>query len=265
MTHYHALIYTDFYNSILYTGKPNEVGNKVSDSIRRPNVASAQFGFLLAKILMELKENESKNLETIKLICSNLTIDDDSNELYFNSERLSAIETCPDLIGLLQQLRELWRWDDFPLLMAIVSPFTACQELIQNYKSKLCNEMKLQHIYEYCKQEGSSVPDGYDKMKAIVKNRNFSDITLEEYSELKQFTSKHCGVKSYALCPFCKAESHSLVLEWYIPLTASKKMADVATKNANTFIAAGFVYLEISGTIICDTTNNVSQYVYTCI
>ncbi|XP_065903140.1 ankyrin repeat, PH and SEC7 domain containing protein secG-like isoform X2 [Dysidea avara] len=239
-------------------GKPHKV-SKASESIRRPKVASAQFGFLLAKILMELNENESKNLETIKLICSNLTIDDDSNDLYFSSEQLNAIETCPDMRRLLQLLRELWRWDDFPLLMAIVSPFAACQELIQNYKSKLCSEMKLQHIYECSKQEGSSVPDGYDKMIAIVKNRNFSDVTLEEYSELKQFTFKHCGVKSYVICPFCKAESHSLVLEWCIPLTAVKKMVDAATKNASKFIAAGFVYLKISVARICDTRNNKEE------
>ena len=130
--------------------------------------------------------------------------------------------------------------------------------MIQMYKKKLCSDLKLCHIYEQCRQEGCDVPDGYSKMFAIIKTKTYSDITLKEYEELKEFISKHCGVESYVLCPFCKAGSHSLILEWYIPLTAVKHMVDIATKNTEVLITEGFVYLKISMNKIIDRREIVS-------
>ena len=201
----------------------------------------------------------------IKGVCSALTIDDDSNELYFNEKQLKDIETCSQLRTLfVHQLRGLWRWDDFPLLIAIVQPFNTCQKMIQSYKSKLCSEMQLKQIYEDCKQEDLSIPDGYEKMIAIVKDKNFYEITLEEYHELKQFTAQYCGVQSYVICPFCKAGSHSLLLEWYIPFTAVKHMGDTAGKNTHAFIMEGFIYLKISETEILNTVKVSNHYNKCC-
>ena len=237
-----------------YADQPHQLVPAKTAKDKKPNVDSAQFGILLTKILKELTKNEADNLEMIKSVCSTLTTDDESNDLYFNEEQLKKIDTCSQLRTLfVHQLRGLWRWDDFPLLIAIVQPFGSCQEMIQNYKSKLCSEMQLKHIYEHCKQENLTIPDGYDKMVAIIKNRNFYEITLQEYHELKQFTSRHCGVKSYVICPFCKADSHSLLLEWYIPFTAVKHMVDTAGKNIHAFTMEGFIYLKISETEILNT------------
>ena len=225
------------------------------------NEASAEFGFLLWEILELLKKNESRNLSVIKIVCSNLTIKDDSSTLLFTDEQLKAIEIYTDMDSLFrQQFRYYWRWDDCRFLTTIVSKLkegSACKKMIQMYKTKVCSDIKLCHIYEQCKQEGCGVPDGYSKMTAIIKDRNFSDITLKQYDDLKQFISEHCGVESYVICPFCKAGSHSLILEWYIPLTAVTEMVDTATKNIDVFITKGFVYLKIFQTRIFDKRNNV--------
>lgn len=180
--------------------------------------------------------------------------------MVFNSEQLKTILSSPDIRTLLvEKLRECWRWDDFQLLDDIVSSLSnTCQELITSYKQRICGEMKLQHIYEQCKKDGQEIPEGYDKMIAIIKNKKFFEITLTEYEELKKFVSKHCGVRSSVICPFCRAGSHSSMLEWYIPLTAVKHMVDIALTNIDVFIAKGFVYLKISQTRILDERNTVS-------
>ncbi|XP_065902148.1 uncharacterized protein [Dysidea avara] len=203
--------------------------------IKIPCEASVEFGVLLGEILELLKKNERTNLDIVKSICSNLTIKDDTDMLYFNAEQLKTIEAYSDIVALFrQQFRYYWRWDDCTFLTIVVSKLKegmTCIEMIQMYKKKLCSNLKLCHIYEQCRQEGCDVPDGYSKMVAIIKTKTYSDITLKEYEELKEFISKHCGVESYVLCPFCKAGSHSLILEWYIPSTAVKHMVDIATKN----------------------------------
>ena len=243
----------------------NKDGDTMSTLIKSPDDASAEFGVLLYEILELLQKNEAKNLITIKCICSTLTIKDKSKALYFTAEQLKAINAYSDIAALfLQQFRYVWRWDDCTFLTTIVSKLkegTNYMEKIQIYKNKICTEIKLCHIYEQCKQEGHGAPDGYDKIYAIVKNKNFLDITLKEYEELKEFVSKHCGVESYVLCPFCKAGSHSLILEWYIPLTAVTQMVDIATKNANTFVMEDFMYLQISTVTIIAKGQTVSEWV----
>jgi len=217
--------------------------------IKVPCEASAEFGVLLGEILELLKKNEVKNLFIVKSICSSLTIKDDTDILFFNAEQLKAIEAYDDIAALFrQQFRYFWRWDDCTFLSIVVSKLkqgAACVDMIQMYKNKLCSDIKLCHIYEQYKQDGCDVPDGYSKMIAIVQNKTYAEITLKEYEQLKEFITKHCGVEAYVLCPFCKAGSHSLILEWYIPTTAVKHMVDIATQNANLFVTEGCVYLKI--------------------
>jgi len=221
---------------------------------------------LLGDILELLKKNEAKNLFIVKSICSSLTIKDDTDILFFNAEQLKEIEAYDDIAALFrQQFRYFWRWDDCTFLTIVVSKLkegAACIEMIQMYKNKLCSDIKLCHVYEQYKQEGCDIPDGYSKMVAIVKNRTYADITLKEYEELKEFISKHCGVETYVLCPFCKAGSHSLILEWCIPLPAVKHMVDTATKNTDVFITEGFLYLKILLYKIFDIREIVSNYDY---
>ena len=230
--------------------------------ILTPIQASSEFGSLLANILQELAKNEADNLELIKVMCSCLTVEENSSALFFSEEEQKAINACSNIRTLLTtKLRHCWRWDDFSFLKKIVQSLDSaehCEQLLDKYEKKIFIQMKLQHIHEHCQQQKQNLPEGYHKMVAIVQDKIFSRITLEEYKQLKDFISQHCKVEPYVISPFTKASVSSLLLEWWIPLTAVPHMVEMATINANVFIAQNFVYLKISSNVIFDKRNNVS-------
>jgi len=230
--------------------------------ITTPHQASSEFAILLMDIINELEKNESKNLEKIKGVCSFLTIKDDPGVLLFNEEQKEAIDACDNIRTLLtKNLRVCWRWDDFTLLKVLVQSLESsenCEMMLNQFEQKLDNQMKLQQIYEHCIQEKRNVPDGYNKMVAIVRGKIFSRITKEEYDALQQFIVTHLGVKPYVIPPFYKAADSSLVLEYFVPITANSHMIDTAVKNMDEFVKASFVYLKISLTVIFDLRQNVS-------
>lgn len=228
--------------------------------ISTPNEASIEFGILLMKIINELRKNEIENLEIIKDLCPYLTPRDDPTVLLFSAEQLQGISECSNLKTMFQNnLRGCWRWDDFSLLKKLVHLInsTVCKELLQQYEQALDCAMKLQAIYEHCRQENNELPEGYTKMVVIIKDKNFLDITLEEYQILKEFTAQHCQIPSYFLSPFIQASESSLLLEWSVPLTAVSYMVKKATNNSDFFVKEGFVYLEISSSVIFDNRDNV--------
>ena len=230
--------------------------------IVNPRQASTEFGILLANIIKELAKNEAENLELIKVVCSCLTVNKDPNGLLFNEEQQKEINAFSNIRTLFTtKLRCCWRWDDFTFLKNIVQAVDLdghCEQLLDQYEEKLSIKMKLQDIYEYCQQQQENLPEGFHKMVAIVQNKIFSRITLEEYKKLKEFVSQHCKVESYVISPFIRGGISSLLLEWMIPLTAVPYMIEMATMNANVFITQSFVYLRISSTVIFDKRNNVS-------
>ena len=230
--------------------------------IVNPRQASTEFGILLANIIKEMAKNEAENLELIKVVCSCLTVNKDPNGLLFNEEEQKEINAFSNISTLFTtKLRCCWRWDDFTFLKNIVQAVDSaghCEQLLDQYEEKLSIKMKLQDIYEYCQQQQENLPEGFHKMVAIVQNKIFSRITLEEYRKLKEFVSQHCKVGSYVISPFIRGGISSLLLEWMVPLTAVPHMIEMATMNANVFITQSFVYLRISSTVIFDKRNNVS-------
>ena len=238
-----------------------------SDKVFTPKQASSEFGILLANIIKVLAKNEVDNLEFIKVMCSCLTVEEDANALLFSEEQQEAINACGNIRTLFTtKLRHCWRWDDFTFLKKIVQSLDSadrCEllQLLDQYENKIYIQMKLQYIHEYCQQEKQNLPEGYHKMVAIVQDKIFYHVTLEEYKELKEYISQHCKVDPYVISPFTKAGISSLLLEWMVPLTAVPHMIEMATMNANVFITQNFVYLQISSTVIFDKRNNVS-YMY---
>ena len=227
-----------------------------------PEEASAEFGFLLGNIIKELSKNETENLELIKDMCSCLTVKGDPSTLLFNEDQQEAINACGNIRTLFRKkLRYCWRWDDFSFLTNIVQSLDSsdhCLHLIHQYEKKIYSKMKLRDIHEYCIQQSKDLPEGYHKMVAIIKNKSFLRITLEEYRKLKEFISQHCKVESYTISHFTEAWFGSLLLEWFVPSTAVSHMIKMATINANVFITQSFVYLKISSTVIFDKRDNVS-------
>ena len=227
-----------------------------------PHQGSSEFAILIAKIIEELKQNEVENLETIKIVCSHLTVREDPHVLLFTEGQQETINACNNLQMLFtKNLRGCWRWDDFPLLKLLLQSLKCsdhCEVMLAQYEQKLDSQMKLQQIYEHCMQEDQEIPAGYEKMVAVVQNKLFSRITKEEYDELKRFISEHCGVKPYVIPPFYKAGRSSLYLEFIVPMTAVSHMIETASKNINKFQEASFVYLKIASILLFDITNTVS-------
>ena len=221
----------------------------------------------MREIIKELKKNEDDNLEIIKDLCPYLTAKDDEKVSLFSTDELKAIDVCSDIRRMFKEnLRECWRWDDFSFLNKIIRYINSsvCKSLLDKYQQSLCYKMKLKEICEHYKQAKKDLPDGYSAMFAIVE-KNFVEITLKEYLELKNFTSRYCGVDPMFMSPFVSAGPYSSIMfEWFIPLTAISYMVKVATSNADIFIQEGFVLLKISSAMIFDRRADVSS-IHLCI
>ena len=255
---------------ILCTYVGNQVAHlSVSTKINTPSKASVEFSKLVREIVSELEKNEKHSLIYIRDLCTHLSPKDDPTALLFSRERLTAINACNDLKALFLELRDCWRWDNLSLLEEIVEAVgtSDCKSLISQYQQNLDYEMELRMIYKHFEQE-KCLPDGYTAMFAVAE-KSYFEITLEEYSELKEFASQCCGVKQMFMSPFARSSPDSSVLfEWFIPLTAISYMVKKATSNASAFTQKGFVFLKIDSTEIFDfrfKTIDVSSYIrYAC-
>ena len=223
--------------------------------------ASAEFAILLQQILKELKKNENDNLELLKIMSSTLTVKNKSGVRMFSDSELEGIYACDNINTLLVvKLRHCYRWDDHSMLTLLMKNINSqeCLKLLQLFEFKMYSQIKLQQICEQLSEGSSRIPDCYDKMIAIV-DKIFSDITKEEYDELKQFISQHCGVEPYVMTPFSKASPFSsIVIEWSIPINPVSYMIRTANRNAHVFTKEIFVYLKISSTVIFDHRDIVS-------
>ena len=183
---------------------------KKSDSVIADQ-ASVEFGILLDEILKELKENESENLKLLKRASSTLTVKDTSGVRMFSDSEVEGICACNDIEKLLViKLRHCYRWDDHSMLNVLMNKINSkkCLNLLQLFESKISITIKLQQMSAQFSQDSTPFPDNYHKMVAIV-DKVFSDITKEEYDELKQFISQQCGVEPYVMSPFSKASPFS--------------------------------------------------------
>ncbi|XP_065902173.1 uncharacterized protein [Dysidea avara] len=232
----------------------------VSDVFNTAEQASVEFAILLQQILKELKKNKDDNLELLKIMSSTLTVKDKSGVRMFGDAELESIKACNDIDTLLVfKLRHCYRWDDHSMLSVLMSSLNAvkCLESLEKFQIKIDIKMKLQEIYEHCLKESSKFPEGYHKMVAIVDKKIFSSITKEEYDELKQFISQHCGVEPYVMSPFSKVSPFSsVVFEWFIPVNAVSYMIETAKNNIHKFTKEIFLYLKISKTVIFDHRDN---------
>ena len=230
--------------------------------------ASVEFGILLNEIIKELKKNENENLELLKTISSSLTVQKREGARMFSDSELEGIHACNNVSTLLVvKLRHCYRWNDHSMLTVLMSSLNTTKSLksLHLFETKLYSKMKLKHMHEHCFQESSEFPEGYHKMVAIV-NKIFSSITKEEYDELKQFISQHCGVEPYVMSPFSKASPFfSIAFEWFIPVTAVSYMIETAKSNVNYIKKPKiFEYLKISSTVILDQRDNVRYLAILC-
>ena len=226
-----------------------------------PDKASAEFGTVLDKIVKKLEKKEASNLRKLKIVSATLTVQKASKVHVFTDGQLEEIKACDSIYTLLvYKLRHCYRWDDFSMLTLLMSSIDSkkCLSLLKKFEVKINSKMKLQQIYEYCKQTSAKFSAEYHKIVAIVDDKIFSKITQKEYNVLKHFVSEQCGVEDYVISPVTKITVSSLILEWYIPVTAVAHMIKIALNNKGNFTKNCFVYLKISTTLIFDHRNIVS-------
>ena len=236
-----------------------------TNTISTAEQASVEFGVLLDEILEELMKNESKNLKLLKRTSSTLTLKDKSGIKMFSDSEVEAIYACNNIETLLIiKLRHCYRWDDHSMLNVLMSKLNAeeCLRLLRLFETKVYSKMKLQQLHEHSLQGSVYIPEGYHKMITIV-DKIFSDITKEDYDELKEFISQYCGVEPYVMSPFSTVSPfNSMVIEWFIPVNAVSYMIKTAKNNVHMFTKEYiFLYLKISSTVIFDHRNNVSTTV----
>ena len=227
--------------------------------IVNPKKANSEFAITVSRIeKMLMTSNETENLDAIKSVCGYLHISDNSDKLMFTKEQLREIDACSNVRDIFRQFRFHLRWDDHLILIAIIDRLDSeeCEELLGKFQSKIDCQMRLEEIFEECKKHKEEIPKGFNKMVAIV-NKKYSQITKEEYDQLKCFITEHCGVESYVLSPFLNMSSSSLLLEWLVPSTAITHMVETATNNKHIFIKESFVFLQIATTVVLDTKNEV--------
>ena len=228
-------------------------------------MCSIEFSKLVSKIITELKKNEEENLDIIKDLCPYISPKDDEKVLLFSKDQLKAIDAHNDIRRLFKEdLRECLRWNEFSLLEEIIKYINSsvCKSLLSQYKQNIEYRMKLKEIYDNFEKEKCSQPEGYSEMVAIIKDKNFFEITLEEYNEIKEFTAKHCGVKSWFLSRFVETlPFYSLLIKWFVPLSVVSYMVKIATDNTDIFIGKNFVYLKISSVVVFDKRDNVRKFI----
>ena len=233
-----------------------------------PDEASVEFGILLDEIVLELEKNEASNLRRLKTISSTLTIQKASKDHVFTDGQLEKIQACDSIYTLLvNKLRHCYRWDDYSMLTILILSIKSenCLSLLRSFEVKISSKLKLQQIYEHCKQTSAEFSEEYHKIVTIVRDKIFSEITKEEYDVLKHFVSEQCGVEDHVMSPVAKMAVSSLILEWYIPVTAVAHMIKIALSNKGNFAKNCFMYLKISATLIFDHRNIVSTHGFTII
>ena len=226
-----------------------------------PHEASVEFGILLTEIVQELEKDKDSNLRKLKTVSSTLTIQKSSKVHVFTDGQLEEIQACNSICTLLViKLRRCYRWDDFSMLTILMSSVRSeyCLSFLRNFEAKVNSKMKIQQIHEHCKQKSVEFSEEYHKIIGIVHNKIFSKITKEEYDVLKHFISEQCDVEDYVISPFTKIIESSLILEWYIPVTAIAHMIKIALSNEVNFTKNCFLYLKISSTVIFDHRDTVS-------
>ena len=243
--------------------KDTHSGNLIQFST--PDEASIEFGILLDEIVQELEKDETSNLRKLKTVSSTLTVQKASKHHVFTDTQLEEIQACNSVHKMLVfKLCHCYRWDDFSMLTVLMFSIKSksCLSLLKKFEVKLNSKIKLQQIYEHRKQNSAKFSEEYHKIVAIVDDKVFSEITHKEYEILKHFVSEQCGVEDYVISPVAKITISSLILEWYIPVTAAAHMIKIASSNKVNFSKNCFVFFKISSTVILDHRDIVSACTY---
>ena len=202
--------------------------------------------------------DQHNNLKICKDYCTLLRISSNSNDLLFDSERITQIKECSDFTQLFGIVSLHMSWDEHPILTHIVDECRSIkgQQEIEKFENKLALLQGLQLVASDSSAETSSKE--FARFYIIV-NRPYKQVTMEDYKEIKAYIFSHLNVYAYVAVGFIRLLCHSLHIEWLITIQAVSHMTKVARKNQDFFIKNGYVFIQIANEVV------ISEKVSTCL
>ena len=215
----------------------------------KPSISkqSAEFGTLLSEIQGILEQAPKLNLDKLKAICFSLTSNDSS--LTFNSQEIARIKACTSVDDMFYELRDYWRYDDHPLLYAIVkrSGSPEAMQKLELFRNKMKYHKKLTEVYDHSQSSQTPLPEGYTKMVAIVE-KDYDEITFAECEEIKKMLYSYFG--DPVPRPPTYEPSDSIKITWYIPIEAVGRVLERAYRATEKFPLLSISFFEVHEIII---------------
>ena len=223
-----------------------------SSTVRTADPFSAQFSTLVAAVeaLLMQCHNHDK-LEQCAQFCSNLTISDNSDKLLFNDEQLQKIISCKTFHELFMILRKHWSWQDYSILTHIIdiSGLKEAKDELELFETRMAAYQGMKVISENIPSE--SIPPDYIRLKILIK-KPYRGLTVEKYTELRDFVFKYLDINRYIALPFIEFLYSSLQLQWYVLKKAVPHMIKMAQQNETIFTSNSVVLIHIGQCVVFD-------------
>ena len=211
---------------------------------------SIEFGTVVSEIADILESEIKTNLRKLATVCFSITSPGPTNSLTFTSQEMAKIKACSSVYDLFFELRGHWRYDDHPLLYAIVkqSGSKKAQEKLEQFRNKIKYYQKLVDLYDHHQSTSTLPPEGYTKMVAIVE-KDYDTITKTDYEEIERMLLDYsCG--GPALRPPTFLPDHSIKIIWYIPTEAVSNVLKMAYQAMEMFSLLSISLFEVDGIIV---------------
>ena len=211
------------------------------------------FSAVVADVVAELENCVNKNIEKVKAVCYNLKTPQDKPVLSVNDKK--KIKSCESMYDIFEVMEPHWSWHSHRLLFIIIKR-VKCPEalgLLEKFNKKINYQMKIKSIYKHFEHNKLPVPSGYVRMVAII-DKDYDDISLEEFSELEEFVSTYLGIIQ---CPYKVNQSQSIEVIWLVSIEAADTLRSKILQHKEIFLQKSFLYLKIGDTDILNTKSQV--------
>lgn len=205
----------------------------------------------MATIEALLDRNHDK-LEQSKQFCSNLTVTGNADdELFFSDEQLQKINSCSTFNELFAILCTHWSWRDYSILAQIITiaGLKEAEDELQLFKAKMASCEGIRIMSENIPPK--AISNDYIILSVIV-DKPYQELTLEEYTKLRDFIFRYLDIKHYIALPHIKFLFGSLQLIWYVLKKAAPQMVKMAQRNEKIFASNSVVFVQIDQSVVLD-------------
>ena len=207
---------------------------------------------MVADVADELEKCDNNNINKVKTVCYNLKTPHGKPMLSSNDKE--KIKTSKSMFDIFEVIDPHWRWNSHRLLFLIIKRVQSPKalELLEKFRRKINYQIKIKDIYKHFQHSKQPVPIGYIRMEAII-DKDYSDISLEEFSELEEFVNQHLGVIQ---CPVEVNQSKSIEVVWLVSIETVDSLCSIVFQYKETLLHKSFKSLKIGGV---DILNAASQ------